>query len=476
MKRVIIAIAALTCFSATGYAQKIYDVAVSDFNIVKDGTDMNIDMIIDLSSLDVKNRRSVHLLPVLKNGADSIVLSPIGIYSRGRYINYLRKGKSIFEDLNEEIYREGKQPDMFRYSTQIHYEPWMDGSEIFLNRVTCGCCQDLLSEEQARIGGFSIPVFEPDFIYVRPEAELLKTREISGTAFIDFPVSKTDINPDYRNNRSELAKIIATVDSVRNDSDIKVRQLYFKGFASPESPYSNNERLAKGRTASLKKYVQDLYHFPEEMIVAESEPENWEGLRIYVANSSLEHKDEILDVIDGNRKPDDKEWIIKSDFPKDYRFLLDNCYPGLRKTDYKIEYTIQDFTDINKILEIFKTSPNKLSLNELYIASTAFEPGSEEFIEIFETAVRMYPGDPVANLNAANVAISDERYKDAKAYLKKAGETPEADYAWGLYYLALGDYDKADERLKKAREDGIAEAAEMIRQGEKLREYYTNNK
>lgn len=476
MKRIIIAVAASMCFLVTGYAQRISDVAVSDLDIVKDGTDMNIDMTIDLSSLDVKNRRSVHLLPVLKNGTDSIVLPPVGIYSRGRYINYLRRGESIFEELNEDIYREGRQPDMFRYSATIHYEPWMDGSEIFLNRVTCGCCQDMLTEEQARLGGFSIPVFEPHFIYVCPKADLIKIREISGTAFIDFPVSKTDINPDYRNNRAELAKIISTVDSVRNDTDIKVGKLYFKGFASPESPYSNNERLAKGRTASLKKYVQDLYHFPEEMIVTESEPENWEGLRAYVANSTLEHRDEILELIDCDRKPDDKEWIIKTDFPKDYRFLLDNCYPGLRKTDYKIEYTIKVFTDVNKILEIFKTSPNKLSLNELYIASTAYEPGSEEFIEVFETAVRMYPTDPVANLNAANVAIADERYKDAKAYLKKAGETPEADYAWGLYYLALGDYEKADEKLKKAREEGIAQAAEMIRQGEKLKEYYTNNK
>lgn len=477
MKRIMILIAALVAVLPAANAQRISDIAVSDLKIIKNESLLDVDMDIDLSQLDVKSRRSVHLVPVLKNGSDSTVLSPIGIYSRGRYINYLRRGESVFEDLGEKVYKEGEEPNMFNYSASVPYESWMDGADVYLNRVTAGCCQDLLGKETSLLGGFKIPVFDPYFLYIQPEVEVLKMRELSGTAYIDFVVSRTDINPDYRNNRVELGKITATIDSVKNDKDIKVKGLYLKGFASPESPYDNNERLARGRVAALKAYVEDLYSFAVTPIVTDYEPENWEGLREFVvADNTLSNKSKILAVIDSDREPDPKEYVLKSQYPDEYKYLLDTCYPALRKTDYRIEYSIEVFTDVNEIVEIFRTAPNKLSLNELYLASTAFEPGSEDFVNVFETAVRMYPIDPVANLNAANVAMMQGRYKEARNYLLKAGESDEVTYAWGLYHIGTGSYDKAEEMLKAAKEAGITQADQMLEQCAALKKYHGENK
>lgn len=457
-------------------AQQISDVAVSDFKVIKNGEEMNISMDIDLSKLDVRNRRSVHLLPVIKNGADSLDLSPVGIYSRGRFINYLRRGESIFEDLGEDVYKEGNEPKVLEYSVTIPYKSWMDGSNVVMHRKIAGCCQDILDEESAGLGGFNIPVFDPYYKFLRPEPELVKMRELSGTAYIDFVVSRTDINPEYRNNKEELANIIATIDSVKNDSDIKVKHIFLKGFASPESPYSNNERLAKGRTAALKDYVRNLYDLPDTTFVTSYEPENWEDLRTFVANSSLATKDNILGLIDSELEPDYKEYMIKTEYPDEYSYLLGHCYPALRKTDYLIEYTIDVYTDVDEIVNVFRTSPNKLSLNELYIASTAFEPGSEEFIKVFEVAVQMYPSDPVANLNAANVAMSKGDFAGAKNYLDKAGDSIDATYARGLYNVSVHEFEKAEDALNEAKAAGIAEADEMLRQCAILKAYYAENK
>lgn len=477
MKKILFVIAALAGFVAVAQAQQISDVAVSGLKILKNGEEMNVDMKIDISELDVRNRRSVHLVPVLKNGADSLELTPIGVYSRGRYINYLRRGESIFQDLGETVYKEGEQPSLIDYAVSVPYEPWMDGSEVVMNRVTCGCCQDLLAEESESLGGFDIPVFNPYYKYIQPEPELVKMRELSGEAYIEFVVARTDIRPDYRNNKVELDKIIATIDSVKNDSDISVKKIYLKGFASPESPYSNNERLAKGRTSALKDYVQELYHLEDSMIETDYEPENWEGLKKFVEETEyLPDRSQILAIIDSDMAPDPKEKKIAAEYPEQYHMLLSNCYPSLRKTDYKIEYSITDYTDIDEILRIFRTSPNKLSLNELYIASTAFEPGSDDYDQVFETAVKMYPNDPVANLNAANVAMAGGKYKDAEKYLKKAGDSVEATYTWGLYYVATGEYDKAETALTAAKDAGIAEADEMLVQCAALKKYHSENK
>ena len=476
MKKILFVLAALASFMTGAQAQQISDIAVSGVQTIKNGDEMNVSMNIDLSKLDVKNRRSVHLVPVIKNGKDSLELSPVGIYSRGRYINYLRRGESVFEELGEEVYKEGTEPKKLEYSTSIPYKTWMDGSEVVMYRKTCGCCQDLLAEESAGLGEFSIPVFEPYFKYLRPEAELVKMRELSGTAYIDFVVSRTDINPDYRNNKAELANIIATIDSVKNDKDIYVKYIHLKGFASPESPYSNNERLAKGRTAALKDYVKNLYDLPDTTFKTAYEPENWADLRAFVEESKLQTKDKILALIDADLEPDFKEYRIKTEYPDEYSYLLGLCYPALRKTDYVIEYNIEVYTDVNEIVEIFRTSPNKLSLNELYVASTAFEAGSEDFIKVFETAVKMYPNDPVANLNAANVAMAKGDYLSAGKHLDKAGLSIEASYARGLFYIGTGNYDKAEMELSKAKAAGIIEAEEMLRQCAELKKYHAVNK
>ncbi|WP_368731862.1 hypothetical protein, partial [Bacillus pumilus] len=76
-----------------------------------------------------------------------------------------------------------------------------------------------------------------------------------------FPVDQTVIYPEYRRNTTELAKIQATIDSVRGDGDVTITRVWLKGFASPESPYSHNRDLAIGRTAALKDYIQKLYRF-----------------------------------------------------------------------------------------------------------------------------------------------------------------------------------------------------------------------
>ena len=60
---------------------------------------------------------------------------------------------------------------------------------------------------------------------------------------------------------------------------------------------------------------------------------------------------------------------------------------------------------MNEIKRLIKTQPQKLSLNEMYLAAQDMKLGSEEYNETFEVAVRMLPDDEVANLNAANAAM-----------------------------------------------------------------------
>ena len=182
------------------------------------------------------------------------------------------------------------------------------------------------------------------------------------------------------------------------------------GYASPEGPYRNNVRLAEGRTKAVRDYVERLYDFPAKVYFTSSVPEDWDGLREYVAKSNLADRDAILAFIDERTPIEDRNDQLRSRFPESYRFLLENEYPWLRHTDYYIHYTIRQYTTVEEILSVMEKTPSNLSLNEFFTAAKSFPEGSKEFCDILEKAVLYYPHDERANLNAANAAMSKGAY------------------------------------------------------------------
>lgn len=472
MKSICFLSVLFSLLTAPAGAQALPDGSVSADSVCveRQGGYLHIRMNVDLDGLEVEGNQAVLLTPCLRQGKDSLELRSIGVYGRKRYYAYIRNGESLLTGPKELTYKRKEMPSEVAYADIISYDDWMDGAEVVLRRQDYGCCGSLLVEQWSVIGGYKeAVVYVPRFVYVQPQVETVKTRSLDKSAYIDFPVSRTDIRPGYRNNRVELDKILATIDSIRGDADITLTSLSIKGFASPEGSYANNERLARERTEALRKYVSGLYHFPDTFIRTSYEPENWEGLREYVEASSLENKQDILRLIDDNSlKPDAKERKIRAAYPADYAQLLRECYPALRRSDYHIEYVIRSYTDVEEIKRILCTQPQKLSRQEFYMAAQTMEPGSDAFNEVFETAVRMYPDDEVTNLNAANTAMRKGDLPAAARYLQKAGNSPQAIYARGVYAMLTEDYAKARTLMEDAQAQGVAEAGSVLEQLERI--------
>ena len=466
MKRLILIYVATFLSVFQSHAQNTNDVNIKDYILeLKEDGYLNLDIDIDLSPLKIKTTQVVVLTPAIINGGDTLTLKSVGVYGRNRRIFYLRNEDERPTGINDINLSSAETSEIIRYNASVAFMDWMDGCKVELVRTDFGCCGEsaMISRDEL-VDRFPIEPYFPELIYIRPEREVVKTREINGSAFIDFPVSQTVINPSYRNNTLELAKITGTIDSVKRDSDITIKSIFIKGFASPESPYANNTRLAKGRTEALKEYVEGLYHFGEGFIKTDFEPEDWAGLEKFVMASSLPHKNEIMEAIRSDIEPDKKEWAIKSKWKDDYRFLLENCYPALRHSDYTIEYEIRSYSTPAEIEAVLRTAPQNLSLEEFYILAQSYESGSEEFNDLFETAVRMYPDDPVANLNAANSAILKKDYRTALRYLEKAGDTPEAIYTRGVLEIYMEDNDAAKPYLMEARKLGIQQAEVVLKE------------
>lgn len=103
----------------------------------------------------------------------------------------------------------------------------------------------------------------------------------------------------------------------------------------------------------------------------------------------------------------------------------------------------------------------------MFLVADSYPKGSQEFIEVFETAVRLYPEDEVANINAASACLLRGDTLSAERYLKKVKSNkylPEYNNAVGVLALLKGDYEQAEKHLRMAVKLGVAIAEENLKE------------
>ena len=331
-----------------GKAQTLYrdQVRIEKESITRneDNNVLSIDMdIVMQENLKLSSNHVATLTPFLESNGRTKILPSIVVYGRKREVVNQRNNIAPSENTYSVIRRKHNKEQIINYHQQFQFEAWMRDAEMKLNIDVCGCC-DLKEETSGElITRLNIlPVqLQPAISYITPQAEAVKHRAIEGSAFLDFPVNQIIIRPEYRRNTVELAKIRATIDSVRNDDKTTLSSIRIHGYASPEGSYTNNTRLAKGRTQALVDYVTSYYKFDNKLITSEYTSEDWEGFRKFIAVSSLEKKDEILKLMDDSTLDIDKKerQIAQLAGPQTYKYILEECYPALRHSDYTVNYT-----------------------------------------------------------------------------------------------------------------------------------------
>jgi len=448
MKKRFISIALLLAGSlaaANVRAQVNNTLRVEKKLIERSGDYLLVDLTLNLSDLDIKSNRAVTFTPVIQRGDSLTRLPPLIVNGRNRQILYERTGRNPIDDGEFAIRRKNGAEQRFDYRTRVPYARWMGKSEMAMVTDECGCGWDALGSERGTLFPIRLDrTPRPVMAYIAPPAEV-KNRAKEGSAFLDFPVNRTEIHPDYRQNSRELAAIRETVESVCDDKYATITAISIKGYASPEGSYANNERLAKGRSEALLAYVKGRYDLAGVATEASYEPEDWAGLEDRVERSALPAKEELLSVIrDASiTDPDRREAKLKTiDGGEPYRYLLNEIYPALRHSDYRVSYTIRPI-DVEEAKELIYKDPKQLSLEEMFRVAQTYETGSPEFKEVFEIAVRMYPDDPVSNLNAANSALLNGDAATARRYLAKAQEGPERRLAEGVACWLEEDTERA---------------------------------
>ena len=452
---------------------------VRNLEVKRNGNNVAIDMDIDISDLEIGADETLIITPTIEKGSNTYELPSVEIMGKRAYIYHLRNGENTVTDAPFYAERVAKRAEkkagekqLIDYTTSINFKEWMRGGVVSIKKGSCGCSSSPIALGEENIGRFLQEIHKPNYLlsYVEPEPEPIKVRDESLTAYINFYVDKYNIVENYKNNATELASMINSIEKVDDDADLTITSITIEGWASPEATERHNQILSQNRANSLANYVAKKTGIARERIEAIGRGENWEGLRREVeATPGLLNREKVLEIIDNDKLTFDQKNKMFEEMnpPAIYGRLLNELYPRLRRNDYRIVYNVRNFS-LEEARKLIDSDPHKLSLSEFYKVAGSYDKYSKEYNHVMEVAAKTYPSVVAAAVNMAAIQIANGDYNGA---LKTLAASDQNDsrilLAYGNAYMNMGNQDKAREAWSQAAAKGNAEAKHNLEELDK---------
>lgn len=446
------------------------------------GDSLYIDMTVSVNGKAVYPDQSMRLIPVIRSEQQAKILPAITINGTHRHKVYKRQIALTGQKPDDyaAIKVRKKQQAVCRYTVAIPYENWMQGADVLIHNETCGCAGEKQNTSINLLAGKinlerPLPEQKTPYIaylkplYIVPEVEVVKIRNEKIEAYLSFPTGKTGILPQFKNNTKELDKIHRAIAGIENEERVALRSIVIEGYASPEGTYAANLHLSAERAAALKTLIMRQYAIPEKFFTVKGCSEDWKRLEMLIKQSDLAGKEEALSIIRNKGVFNGREKALMAlNGGKTYKELSAHFFPLLRRCDFTVEYSVKAFT-IEEGLEIVRTRPALLSLNEMYLIAQTYQKNSEEFRKLVEEAVRLFPEDAVANINAAAMSLEKQDLAAAEKYLSAFEEDRRAWNNLGILFYLKGDKEKAMDYFERSWAAGYSEGIFNMKECEKTK-------
>lgn len=251
----------------------------------------------------------------------------------------------------------------------------------------------------------------------RPYDKSRILRKEKGALTIYFPVDKSQIRTDFRENKTILDRIVSITREVMADTTSSVKVIQIVGLASVEGPQARNNRLAGQRADALKRYIQQRVSVPDSLFECANGGEAWTELRDQIEELQFEGRDEVLRIIDTEPNLDRREARIKQ-------------LNGRRTYNYLKKHVLID-------------------------------QRNSGYLQIYYDYV---PDRAAAVINQASALLGEEKYDEALRLLRTVETDKRAYNALGVAYYMTGDTARGLKYLKAAAADGNEAARNNLRQ------------
>ncbi|MDR2130667.1 MAG: DUF3868 domain-containing protein [Odoribacteraceae bacterium] len=441
---------------------------------------VTLDFTIDLKKVKMDPQMMLTLTPVIRSydNTNTHVFDPI-IISGGKRDKALSRALAfgaIHFDIEPQarIRHRNGHPGEVVVQLELPYSSWLRRSKLIINEVSTGCRACEIGQRELEVAAQTLssvytPSYQVSFIY--PPVESPKKRSDIHVARLDFAAGKSDVSVNFNNNAAMLEKVDNFFAEIFSDPNLSISTCNVVGYASPDGDYDSNMLLSEARVDSFVNYLKNQYKIPAKKIQVRWHGEDWEGVLKLIEPLSFQDKSEVEKIIRTETNITRRKARLKAlSGGTTYRFLLDEVFPALRRSEYTINYIVRPF-DVAKAKSVIYQKPCHLNLNEFYLVAHTYEKGSPEFNETFQIAVESFPEDPIARINASAASILDEQYDVAITRLLSINQG-EAWNNLGIAYSNVKNYDEALYYFERAVKAGNKEAVDNLKELQMLLEDY----
>ncbi|WP_373704877.1 hypothetical protein [Porphyromonas loveana] len=372
----------------------------------------------------------------------------------------LRGRRHYWEERNPEpqIYY-GQRMQVFHYGTSQTVPP---GGSLRIELFVEDCCDRVaVATEDIPVTSFQ-PVARPrraeasQVSFVRPRREEVKMRSERLTVRIDYPVNQYQVLAGFAGNAGELERIHKALRPLLTQPDTyQIGSAVIRGYASPEGTFDGNMQLSQRRAEEFRNYLTALYpHMYRHSFPATGMGEDWDGLRHLIEeDGDMPQYDRVLSIMDrvGIHAGREKQ-LMDLGGGEPYRYMLRIYFPRLRRMEMELSYSVRSF-ESHEAVDVFDARPQDLSHEEIFEVAyrrNADRTDRTSFGLEYEVAVRYFPQDPVARINAASAALVRGDLDAAREHLLPVRTDPRAYNDLGVYYWLRDDYTRAEIYWRRA--------------------------
>lgn len=384
------------------------------------------------------------------NKKATVEATPVLVYEGGEtaFESVSLQGESV-EANNEVISFTG---DKFSYTSKVPFVEEMRVSELML-RATASIKDQSVDFDPVKLADGVITT--PTYVHKHGVPIKMKDnfkRVIPKTQMADIHYLINLANVRGTELRSEDIDALKEFIKEANEAEnVKFSGTAISAYASPDGEYDFNDKLSQKRSVSAETFIdRELKRAKVEaateegFIAKQATPEDWDGFKELLEQSTIDDKDLILRVLSMHSDPVVREKEIKN-IAAAYTVLADEILPKLRRSKISVNVDVIGFSD-EEILEYVDSNPDTLGLEECLYGATLVGKDLDKMLKFNELAAQKVPKCIRAHNNVGCTYMYMGKVPEAKAAFMKAKEIKDIDLVKNnLGYVALleGDLEAA---------------------------------
>lgn len=283
-------------------------------------------------------------------------------------------------------------------------------------------------------------------------------------AVLSFKPGSTELLSSYGGNRTELERISRELATLIAETGDNLQTVCITGYASPDGNTARNEELAAGRALRFSNYLSRKEGIPQPKIVVGGCMEDWDGLQRLVSEARKPYAAQVTTILAQTPEADSRRKALKAiDKGRVWKDMEQTLFGRLRRMELEVisqsqeeipatgdKDMMENRIDLNRLLSLFNSHPEQLTLEELQAIVPVFRPGTEQFREVYEQAAYRFPDCVPAQLNAGASALAAEDTEAARFFLSRVENDPRAWINLGVLSLMEHDAESASGWFRKA--------------------------